>query len=402
MQISRLLTYPIKSLRAVELESSELTQLGFPYDRRFMLLEVTKNTDDGKVKYENIHIAIYYKAALFRQRLSLPGPDPIAEPGEISVSFHPPNDDDDDDQSREIAVPLTPDNTADLEVIEVVMHKSATRAYLMGQKYTDFFSACFGMPVVLAYLGEHQRPVRMSHDVRDPTTEIPWKEQEKDSWLSSLSSMTSSVSSYILGARGDAGAKSEPRITFADCAPYLVASERSLEDLHRRLPDGELMDITKFRPNIVVSGADEPWEEDFWTELTVAGTTRIACVQNCGRCLSINVDYATGAGGVSGAGKMLKLMQKDRRVDPGMKYSPIFGRYAFIGSEAQGHSIRVGDVVEVSERTEQRTVFGMSSPRPERDITIVNLVDVLTFEVRRLGRSLHSLISTFVARTGFD
>ncbi|KAF1820739.1 uncharacterized protein K489DRAFT_361229 [Dissoconium aciculare CBS 342.82] len=397
MQISRLLTYPIKSLRAVELESSELTQLGFPYDRRFMLLEVTKDTDDGKVKYENIHIAIYYKAALFRQRLSLPGPDPIAEPGEITVSFHPPDDDGDGHTPREIVVPLTPGNTADLEVIEVVMHQSATRAYLMGQKYTDFFSACFGMPVVLAYLGEHQRPVRMSHDVRDPTTSGPWQEQEKNSWLGSLSSMTASASSYILGG----GAKSEPRITFADCAPYLVASERSLEDLHRRLPEGELMDITKFRPNIVVSGADEPWEEDFWTELTVAGTTRIACVQNCGRCLSINVDYATGAGGVSAAGKMLKLMQKDRRVDPGMKYSPIFGRYAFIGSEAQGHSIRVGDVVKVSKRTEQRTVFGMSSPWPERDITIVNLVDALTFEVRRLGRPLHSLISTFVPCTGF-
>jgi uncharacterized protein YcbX len=118
------------------------------------------------------------------------------------------------------------------------------------------------------------------------------------------------------------------------------------------------MDITKFRPNIIVSGAEEPWEEDFWTELTVGETIQIACVHNCARCQSINVDYATGAIAANEAGKMLKMMQKDRRVDPGMKYSPVFGRYAFIGPQAQGKMISVGDAVRVSKRSEERSVFG--------------------------------------------
>jgi uncharacterized protein YcbX len=389
MQISRLLTYPIKSLRAVELDSAELTQLGFPYDRRFMLLEVVQGEGDA-VNYKNIHLTYYHKAVLFYPSLTMPGKDPIAEPGKIIVSFRPP-----EGESREIVIPLTPE-TADMKMIDVVMHKSATRAYVMEQKYNDFFSSCFGVQVVLAYLGENLRPVRMSHKIRDPSSDNPWQENHEEknqkSWLGSLSSIASSASSYVTG-NGEVDPKTEPRITFADCAPYLIASERSMDDLHRRLPAGEMMDITKFRPNIIVSGAEEPWEEDFWTELTVGETTRIACVQNCGRCQSINVDYATGALGTNEAGKMLKMMQKDRRVDPGMKYSPIFGRYAFLEPQAHGRTISVGDPVKVSKRSEERTVFGKRFLVFGFVVVNLEFASILTRVAFRLGRSAHIIDS---------
>lgn len=121
------------------------------------------------------------------------------------------------------------------------------------------------------------------------------------------------------------------------------------------------MDISKFRPNIIVSGAEKPWDEDFWGELTIAGSTKIDCVHNCGRCKSINISYETGAPGTDAQGDALKSLQKDRRVDPGMKYSPIFGRYSFLQEASEGNVVRVGDVVEVSKRNEERTVFGESS-----------------------------------------
>ncbi|KAL2044099.1 hypothetical protein ABVK25_012475 [Lepraria finkii] len=53
-------------------------------------------------------------------------------------------------------------------------------------------------------------------------------------------------------------------ITFADLASYLIITEESLQNVSARLPDGVEMDRTKFRPNIVVSGAGAAWEEDFW------------------------------------------------------------------------------------------------------------------------------------------
>jgi hypothetical protein len=54
-------------------------------------------------------------------------------------------------------------------------------------------------------------------------------------------------------------------------------------------------------------------------------------------------------------------MQRDRRVDPGMKYSPVFGRYCFLTEEEKGEGervVRVGDEVVVRRANEERTRFG--------------------------------------------
>jgi len=67
----------------------------------------------------------------------------------------------------------------------------------------------------------------------------------------------------------------------------------------------------------------------------------------------VKVDFETGHH-VSTARQPLKLLQRDRRVDPGMKYSPIFGRYAFPTAEGM---VSVGDKVEVVRRNKRRTEF---------------------------------------------
>lgn len=182
------------------------------------------------------------------------------------------------------------------------------------------------------------------------------------SWFTSV---TSAMPNLGLSRVGNEG------ITFADVAPYLVVTEESLRDVSSRLANGE-MDITKFRPNIVLSGSPAAYEEDFWGGLTVTncmksgevGGSKIEFIltQNCARCKSINVDYSTGKPGVDEAGTILKKLMRDRRVDKGTKYSPIFGRYAFLNAkEASSKSISLGDEVAVSKRNEERTVFGKSS-----------------------------------------
>ena len=413
MKIQSLYVYPIKSLRGVELPEATLTTLGLPHDRIFMLLKVHEKTgEDGsgaRIEYENMHISGFNAAALFCPRLNTAGGGSSSSPGTMTVAYHPPPAGGATEEetaaaaaaaaaatdSNEIEIPLEPD-TSTLEEITVTMHQSATRAYAMEQKYSDWFTARFGFRVVLAYLGGHRRTIRMSYpeEVRprgsssgggggaaaaatstepaSTTTSSAAAPQSATSWLGSLAA---AAKSYALGgstatnANGDQGEAAQ--ITFADCAPYLIASARSLDDLHPRLENGERMDMTKFRPNIVISGAAAPWEEDYWGELLITGSSssdgdgeeapalvRIACVHNCGRCKSVNVDYATGAPGATSAGTMLKRMQRDRRVDPGMKYSPIFGRYSFLRPESAGRTIRVGDEVAVSRVNAERTVFG--------------------------------------------
>lgn len=331
----------------MELESVEVTKHGFPHDRRFMILDVSKEKD-GSTKYKNVHVGHYPQSVLF-----FPSLDVTA--GLLTITYKPTHDSPQVERNS-IDIPLEP-YYDDLETVEVEMHRSPTKAYKMGKQYNDWLSACYGMEVILVYLGEHLRPVLMSssHSQLNTTDGSGNANGNGNGWLSSIATI---ATSYLPSALGGQQFAPDAEITFADCAPYLIASQTSLEDIHPRLPGGEKMDITKFRPNIIVSGADKPWDEDYWSELTIAGNTKIDCIHNCGRCKSINISYETGAAGTDAQGDALKILQKDRRVDPGMKYSPIFGRYSFLQVGSEGNVVRVGDVVEVSRRNEDRTVFG--------------------------------------------
>jgi uncharacterized protein YcbX len=159
-------------------------------------------------------------------------------------------------------------------------------------------------------------------------------------------------------------------IGFADVAPFLIISSASWADASKRLGEGREMDVTKFRPTIVVEGAGGAWEEDYWGELSVEGqggkdeAVRFVLTQNCARCNSLNVDYETGKVGVGPEGSMLKLLSKDRRVDPGSKWSPIFGRYGFLGGKDEV-SVSVGDSVVVTKKNEDRMSWGKCHRRPE-------------------------------------
>lgn len=109
------------------------------------------------------------------------------------------------------------------------------------------------------------------------------------------------------------------------------------------------MDMTKFRPSIVVSGAEKTYEEDFWHEIQI-GDIKIVLAQNCGRCKSINVDYETGAPGKGEVGMIMARTSKDRPVDKGNKWHPVFGRYGFLapGNPGLGKRLAIGDEVILS------------------------------------------------------
>lgn len=116
-------------------------------------------------------------------------------------------------------------------------------------------------------------------------------------------------------------------------------------------------DITKFRANIVVKGSPAAFDEDRWGELTFGTGAEIILTANCGRCVSLNVNHDTGEMGTGKAGGVLKLMMKDRRIDKGVKYSPIFGRYGFVSRKGEGTVLRIGEKVMVSARNKEDTRF---------------------------------------------
>lgn len=335
MKISQLYVYPIKSIRPTVLESAEATPQGFKYDRRFMLV---KTSPSGQRK--NMHLSKFPKMCLFSATIIYPAKD-ILDSGRIVVTYTRPGH----TRLATLDVPLEPE-TAGLKVLEITMHASSTNGYDMGQKYNQWFSQRFGYEVVLLYLGDNRREV-----LGNMAPAVTMRQQEQESsWMVNLTNKLP----FLGGVPGV-----NEGISFSDVAPYLVISEKSWQNANARLPEDQTLDITKFRPNIVVEGAKEEFDEDFWAELLIGETLKIVLTQNCARCTSINVDFATGKPATSEAGRILQKLQKDRRVDAGSRYSPIFGRYGFLGTEAMaGCKINVGDEVRVLRRNRQRTVFG--------------------------------------------
>ncbi|KAL2070297.1 hypothetical protein VTL71DRAFT_13323 [Oculimacula yallundae] len=333
LKISQLWIYPIKSIRGCQVSSAVLTQHGFYLDRSFMLL---KDDEQWPSSLENMHIAKFPTMCLFHTS--------IKDNNTLLVTYRRPGAES-INQADTLEVALEPQSLDSLEPVPVTMHKSPSTGYNMGKKYNKWFSERFGFAVVFAYWGGNARPV-LGNLPGKPANQGPSSRNAINRILGSIPVVSSLL------------AQDEESIAFNDCAPYLVINENSVADVSTRLPADVEMDLTKFRANVVVSGKSGAWSEDFWGELTFGDEgSKIALTSNCGRCVSLNVDYQTGESGTGRDGQVLKLLSKDRRVDPGMKYSPIFGRYGFLAKGNEGGVLRVGDNVVVSGKNEERTRF---------------------------------------------
>ena len=408
----QLYTYPIKSLRGIAVPDARLTCTGFEYDRRFMLLKVVEG-DDGVDTLKNMHVPHFPEMALFTTDIVFPSADGKRD-GKVIARHHPPGvHDNDDPRVRTFEIPLTPD-VKGLEQLDILMHSSPTKGYNMGSAYNDWFSSCFGYRVVLAYLGPHSRRVLGSfppgksaaHRESAPplvstrslavlagvTLALNLVGLSVSSWADASAwpnlaatagaVLLSSLVSRYVSSHG--GKRKEEKITFADVAPYMLVSEASVDDLSGRFQGDVQMDVTKFRPNIVVSGVEKPFEEDFWAELSVGdGPARLLLTANCIRCSSINVDYDTGKMGTGEAGTALKKLMKDRRVDRGAKWNPVFGRYTFLDPGSENMRIHRGDAVTVMRRAAEREICG--------EYSIIYTADMMGLTCLQIGREWRSL-----------
>lgn len=137
--------------------------------------------------------------------------------------------------------------------------------------------------------------------------------------------------------RVDAGRVTEyRRVGFADGFPFLITSLASLDELNGRLDVP--VEMRRFRPNIVVEGA-EAWQEDEWRKLKL-GNQSFDIVKPSSRCVLTTVDPDTG---VKDSGlQPLRMLASYRRTSDGV----IFGQNAI--HETPG-VIHVDDSVTVIE-----------------------------------------------------
>ncbi|TVQ82127.1 MAG: MOSC domain-containing protein [Micavibrio sp.] len=133
-------------------------------------------------------------------------------------------------------------------------------------------------------------------------------------------------------------------VGFADGFPLLVTNTASLAALVQHLPetDRAQVDMTRFRPNLVLDGL-EPFEEDALYKIRI-GDVVLQLVKPCARCKITTICQQTGE---TLSNEPLKTLTKLRRG----KSDDLAG--AFFGQNAVPETcgmIRKGDKVEILER----------------------------------------------------
>lgn len=134
-----------------------------------------------------------------------------------------------------------------------------------------------------------------------------------------------------------------PKVGLTDGFPVLIANEASLDELNRRLKEKnkEPIPMSRFRPNIVVSGA-KPFEEDTWKIVSIGGVV-FHIVKGCPRCKQSCTDQFSGI--VSE--EPLETLAEFRALGP-VKENVYFAQNAI--AHDTGGIIRKGAAIHVLER----------------------------------------------------
>ncbi|XP_053239114.1 mitochondrial amidoxime reducing component 2-like isoform X1 [Podarcis raffonei] len=128
-------------------------------------------------------------------------------------------------------------------------------------------------------------------------------------------------------------------VPYSDCAPLLIISDASMEDLNSRME--KKINMRHFRPNITVSGCGA-YEEDTWGKVII-GDVELREVMACGRCLLTTVDPENG---IIDRKEPLETLKSYRMCDPADKHlyksAPLFGSFFTVSKLG---TIKVGDPV---------------------------------------------------------
>lgn len=157
---------------------------------------------------------------------------------------------------------------------------------------------------------------------------------QTDCRLALMPEQTTRKVSYFYAIRQD------DAVSFADGYPVLLIGEESLNDLNSRL--GAPVPMNRFRPNLVVSGADA-FAEDGWKQIKI-GDAIFHVVKPCGRCVMTTIDQTSGE---KQGTEPLKTLAKYRVPKRSVKKKILFGQNLI--AENVGAVINVGDKIEIVE-----------------------------------------------------
>ncbi|KUJ10927.1 uncharacterized protein LY89DRAFT_655773 [Mollisia scopiformis] len=332
-EVTELRIYPIKSCRGISIKKSYLTKQGLDMDRRWMF------ADAETLKFVTIRdiseMTLIDTAFASTSDSSSSAPSPLSPHGgedaeQLVISIR--------HTDKKVMVPARPTDQwlqGNTELRQVDIWENMTDGYVYKDDINDVFTEFFKKGVKLVYKG--------------PTPRI----------------LRGNGAPELLGR--------EESTNFPDVMPLQIANEGSIRELNQRLKQKGHSEITieRFRPNIIVRGADETltddkapgaWTEDSWKTVRIlngeqsTGLTSMIGAGNkgleidvqarCARCQVPNVDPDTAE---KDQHEPWDTLVSYRRVDEGIKWKPCFGMLSAPRNEG---SISVGLKFEVVETTE--------------------------------------------------
>ncbi|KAF2729168.1 hypothetical protein EJ04DRAFT_516160 [Polyplosphaeria fusca] len=351
LKVEELWHYPIKGLGGIKLDKGTLGPNGFEDDRTFCLQKIHRDAETGEIKvwetmYSGFHFGMVLFQAIVEDREKGPHGASITVTRTGTENPEPKQFKWTGKSAHQIRFPLRPDIKT-MDKVYLDLHGSATDAYDMGKEVSDWFSGYLGFETKVMYIGTNSRIVRGSGA---PNSDLA---------VAKRAPVTAPLRRLI-----PAFLKTPTeRITFHDIGQYLVVTKESNDQVSSRFSEGINMDIHKFRPNIIVSGAPAAYDEDYWARIVFPGHLKMDFGGTCWRCQAITVDQSTGQKAEGETGEVWKKLMKDRRVDKGWKYGPVFGKYSYTGLKDIGREINVGDEAVLTMRIKQRPIFDWPLPK---------------------------------------
>ena len=201
-----------------------------------------------------------------------------------------------------------------------------------------------GQQLILTRVGQEDFVVPDANPQQTMTVKI-WKDtvsaqcvgQSADQWLSEALGIKCHLV-YIpdneVRQCDPAFSKEGDRTGFADGFPILLISTASLDDLNQRLD--KVVDMRRFRPNIVVSGCSA-FAEDSWHEF-ILGNISMRGVKPCSRCILTTVNPQTGErNGVEPLQTLMKYRKQGNNIN--------FGQNVIHNTLG---TVQIGDLVSIN------------------------------------------------------
>jgi uncharacterized protein len=184
---------------------------------------------------------------------------------------------------------------------------------------------------------------------RDVTISDQWKRagarlvvQTKDDARTSCDFYTPPRARNLLGR--------PPPVACQDDFPILLITQASLDDLNRRLEATGRQDdavatvpMSRFRPNLVITGTKEPFEEDTWKVIAIDGAL-FHIVKGCLRCKVTTIDTSQDMPQI---GHQPLVIMKEFRIKTTNQHHVYFGQYAIPVSRSIGKTVSVGSKVKI-------------------------------------------------------